>query len=237
MMHYEDCVIALCDNNKKPLREFSSERNGKGRKCKVNVPFDTEYKFLIKNNSAARIKLEIDIDGSNVTGNGVIISGNMTDYLERFVDSDKKFKFVRATHENVSDPTNVENGIIKIRVSKEITFPFPHIFKQDNFWDQVYIPRRTPNSFPPDQYQPYWYSETTCYSSSVTPSLQSNHITPSVDSQLGATIEGSKSNQQFTTTSWNGDADVYWFTFQLLGREEKDPEYEKYLELKKKYES
>jgi hypothetical protein len=56
--------------------------------------------------------------------------------------------------------------------------------------------------------------------------------------EVGATVEGGKSDQTFGFTTWNGDlGEASIFTFQLLGMREPDQkEYEEYLKLKQKFE-
>lgn len=119
MMHANDIVISLVDDSKKPLREHDFQKEEFSRKAKVFLPFDTEYKILIKNQSDRRIKLDVEIDGTNVSAEGLIILPHTADYLERFVNIAKKFKFVRSNNEAVADPSNRENGIVKVRVVKE----------------------------------------------------------------------------------------------------------------------
>lgn len=118
-MYHDEVVAVICDINRKPLRELDSQKLPNGRKTKVFLPFNSEYCILVKNNSDRRIKLSIDIDGTNVSGNGLILNVGENDYIERFVDVAKKFLFVKASDERVADPSNKENGVIKIRVRKE----------------------------------------------------------------------------------------------------------------------
>lgn len=240
-MHYEDSVITIVDSNKKPIRELESEKIDKGRKCKLFLPFDTEYQFYIKNNSDKRIKLDIEIDGSVVTNDGFIVYAYQNCYLERFLNVDKKFKFVKANNENVSDPSNVENGIIKVRVYKEKSLPIPeklteihHHHHYDNIWNRVYgLPRNDT-----------WYitNPTTQlnYSTNIGGVLTSSNSPQSVLysanlSDVGATIEGSKSNQTFNETIWNGDNGVEtYFTFILKGitSSDKEQKIKEFLKLK-----
>jgi hypothetical protein len=91
--------------------------------CDVSMPFNTEYGFLVKNQNSVRVKLEIDIDGTCVTGGGLILDANRTETIERFVDSARRFKFVRASHEAVADPTAEDNGSIVVRVTREYQVP------------------------------------------------------------------------------------------------------------------
>jgi hypothetical protein len=59
--------------------------------------------------------------------------------------------------------------------------------------------------------------------------------------QAGATVEGSKSDQKFFDTTWNGDTGVaYTFVFKLLGvsgelSEKEKKEWEEYKRLKEKF--
>ena len=240
MMHYEKTVVTLVDSNKKPLREYNSEKTYDGRKCTVFLPFETEYMFLVKNNSDRRIKLDIDIDGTNVMGNGLIITSHNTAYIERFVDVAKRFKFVPINHEGVADPSSPENGIITVRVSEEIKPPQPVVISTP------YYPYGINN--------PLWYSDSTQHvrrcSSGHTKHFRScgigslNEISSmTADSSVsvgsaGATVEGSVSDQSFQTTNWLGsEATVTTFKFYLKAPNQKDhEEYLKYLELKAKFE-
>lgn len=223
-MHYNNTVIAITDKNSKPLRELEAEKTPSGRKCSIFLPFDSEYKFLIKNNSSVRIKLDIEIDGSNVTDTGVIIDGNKTSYIERFVNSAKCFKFVKATHSDVSDPTNKENGIIRIRCATE-DLGFNHL---------VFYPH---NSFNRTN---DWYNQNdVLYGSNITCRSDNSDVKYSKSlyyTEAGATVEGSNSKQTFGTTIWAGDKDVFDFTFLLSGMTAQiDKEYQEYLRLKSKY--
>lgn len=220
MMHYIDTIITIVDSNKKTIRELESEKQTKGRKCKVFLPFDTEYQFYIKNNNDRRIKLDIEIDGSLISDNGFIINSYQTCYLERFLNSNEKFKFVKASHEAVSDPTNRENGIIKIRVYKE-----------------------KPKYIQNDWFTPNYYKGGIIYNSGIindktylnTPLVGSCNVNYSANiNDVGATIGGSISNQQFSTTHWNGDDGVdSIFTFIMCGtNNEKEEKLKQYLKLK-----
>ena len=119
MMHIDDIVVVLVDTQNKPFRELNSQRADRGRKCEVYAPVNTEYKFLVKNNSDKRIKIDIDIDGSSVSGNGLVLNAYGYTYIERFAEVDRRFKTSLKSGEGVADPTSPENGIIKVRVHKE----------------------------------------------------------------------------------------------------------------------
>lgn len=239
MMYYEEIIAVICDNNKKPIREIDSIKQNNGRKTKIVIPFDSEYQFLIKNQSDKRIKISIDIDGSNVTNDGLIINSHSNVYLERFLNSERKFKFVKSTDENVSDPTNKENGVIKIRVSKEIEV-FNTILNRriDPLYQQYppYIPWNIQTK--PFEYytnSPTWISSNDNNMMASSSDLKYTSNIKSLSYESGATIEGGKSNQKFDTTYWNGSQDnEVVFTFHLYGLSdhEKNKKLEQYLKLK-----
>ena len=264
-MHYEQYVVAVTDTNGKSFREFESEKTYNGRKSKVFLPFDSEYKLLIKNNSDRRIKLSIDIDGTTVSGRGLIMSAYETDSIERFVDVARKFKFVRKNDERVSDPTSVDNGFLRIRIEKEVA--------PTNVFNFVEPQVKTSGGiFPRDMDTSTWIgtnmngcittTTTACnYSSGpishthkcsfagsrgrgrgIAPRRASSEakVKSLLNEQSGATVEGNASSQIFTTTIWNGtDGPICEFIFRLLGQQgvsdQERLEYEKYLELKKKF--
>ena len=231
-MHYTDFIAVLCDANKKPLRELDSQRLDNGRKTKVFMPFDTEYSIMIKNNSNGRIKLNIDIDGSNVTNNGLIMSANTVDYIERFVDIAKRFKFVKSTDEKVADPSNLENGVIKIRILKEC-IPAISLNNYQHF----------PNNDGWYNNQPYcglndrnigYCSNMNAVGDNMMGSLTTSSLYSS-SMESGATVEGGNSNQSFGMTTWGGDTGIETvFTFHLFGTSDSEiqKKLDTYLKLK-----
>lgn len=113
-------VVTLTDAKKKSFREYDFWKRNFKRKSRIVMPWDTEYKIMIKNNNPERLLMEVEIDGTKVSGpNGLVVSAYGTDYLERFFNSDKKFKFVPADSEEVADPTSSQNGIIRVKLTKE----------------------------------------------------------------------------------------------------------------------
>ncbi|MFW6130760.1 MAG: hypothetical protein ACOC56_06190 [Atribacterota bacterium] len=258
-MHYNNVVVALTDDNKKPIREHDSKRLGSspskrqlgeisGRSARVIVPFNTEFKILIKNNNDCRIKLEITVDGANISGNGLILDAHSSDYVERSVDVAQKMKFVPSDHEDVADPSNPENGNIEITVYKE---------KNNCFWEkmekyEIHIPSPSnPNPYIPTYPyipskpwgpNPVWCSQenTLNITRSFADCKQLNSV---IDGQAGAVVDGSDSDQTFTKTTWNGnDGDPIKFIFYVKGSDaESAEEQQKELELldylNKKYNS
>ena len=265
MMHFEQYVVAVTDSNGKAFREFDPERLSQGRKSKIYIPYDSEYKIGIKNNSDRRAKLTIDLDGTSISGiGGLILDAHAHEYIERFVDVAKKFRFVRKNDERVSDPTNSENGILKIRVEKEYV---PYTIS-------TYPPNPTyiytiPAVYPMNPPSPSWntplcggagnntpmggnvvnYSCSSIetkglcnFNSGVLRGVSSRGLNKTLlNEEAGATVEGGNSSQTFGSTTWNGtDGVAYEFIFKLLGQQgvsdQERTEYAEYLKLKKKFE-
>jgi hypothetical protein len=265
MMHLNSIVVAILDSKLKSFREYSSERLSNGRKSTVHLPFDSEYQILIKNSHERNIRLDIDIDGTSVTNDGLIVYSKNQCILERFLNSDRKFKFVPISNSEVADPTSKENGIITVKINFENSrSPFT-IGDNESWkrweWTMPFQPSSYPPSYPIDRTagDTVWMSNmphsvssgdniVCSYHSSLKGSC-SSQVTYSCDtiktrsfaSKAGATIEGSKSNQKFTTVDWLGDdtlLESLVFKFQLLGITQQDTEeYKEYLRLKNKFES
>jgi hypothetical protein len=249
MMHYESIVATICDQNKKPLREYDVSRMDNGRSSTVNLPFNTEYQILIKNNQDRRIRLDIDIDGTNVTESGLVFREYQNAHIERFINSDKKFKFVPLSNGNVADPTNGENGVITIVSHMEIK-PLQPVFIKKTLSPAVHVVERDYSLYS-KSCEPVLGSRSVNYSTNIGGSTGSATIdwmceerTTTVHTscqvgQSGATVEGSKSNQGFIDVHWNGDCPFtkpITFKFKLLGMNSQDnKEWEEFLRLKQKF--
>jgi hypothetical protein len=115
------CSI-LVDN--KPLREFNESGN---RTCRI--PFGSEYKIRIKSKTYRRALVAITVDGTDVLTGGkrVILGAYQTVDIERFVDDlngGNRFKFISVEEGGrtgaVQDPTSHENGLIRVQIFPEV---------------------------------------------------------------------------------------------------------------------
>jgi hypothetical protein len=171
----------------------------------VYLPFDTEYSLLLKNKNSNRAIVSIFIDGTDVLGGEELIlpgyGGEIN--LERFmIDGDlhsgRKFKFVSIDNPEVADPTNSENGEIKIIFwpERQIT----PIYYHPPLW------KRYPNPIELWNTRTIIGDTTANYSSSSNTHTLTNmkNINHCVPSEQGATIEGAQSDQTFTTVMSNG---------------------------------
>ena len=132
MMHYHSAIVTIKDiTSNKSCREYNHTRTDLISNAQVLLPFDAEYGISYKIMDGSRYRMEITIDGAEVTKD-LVISGSGT--IERFLDSDKRFKFVSANHPSVSDPTSSSNGGIEVKLFKEIPPPYvAPVYKAQEF--------------------------------------------------------------------------------------------------------
>jgi len=196
MMAYDEQFVLCVLHNGHPVREIGG---------KVHLPFHSDYKVRVKNkNPFLRAKARIWIDGRQVSNLGdFILQPNETLDLERFLDesmtSGNKFRFVPLGDGRVNDPTDPENGIIKVEFYREMRpLPRPPI-------------RPIRKSFGPSRTNADWsyYPSTTLGSSTFTGGSRgttsscyvSNCVSPVAESLVpdsaGATVEGGFSGQSF----------------------------------------
>ena len=254
-MHHNNAIVTLKElPSKKVVRETSHSRGGNASEVTVFLPFDTEYAISYNLMDGVRRRLELWIDGSPVT-DSLILQGKGD--LERFVDSDKRFKFVKATDGAVADPTSAENGMIEVRLFAEKPAPMvyiplvPDTSKYPGSWPSapsgpiypygqligapgVYGPQGMQGSCGPQGVRglcggtqsssgfPDGNTTLSCNASSQVfgGSLDMNFaVSTSIPCDVGATVEGSKSNQVFGSTEWRGDVGMpLIFKFHVKGR-------------------
>ena len=118
MMAYDSQFVICILHNGRVLRESN--------RGIVHIPFDAEYKVRLKNKHRfLKAKARVSIDGREVSnlGNFILQPGETLD-LERFLDhsmtSGRRFKFVPLSDGRVADPTDHENGFIKVEFYREL---------------------------------------------------------------------------------------------------------------------
>ena len=217
MMAYDSQFVLCVLHKGSPVREI-------GRT--VHLPFHSEYKVRVKNKHPfLRAKARVWIDGRQVSNLGdFILQPNETLDLERFLDESmtngRKFKFVPLHDGRVNDPTDEENGIIKVE------------FYREKRWDPPRRPiRPLRKGFGPHgaSARGDWsYNPSTTIGSSTFTSggggttcsvnYVSNSIAPALDSLVdegaGATVEGGFSGQSFVYGS-DFQTEYYPVTLEL----------------------
>ncbi len=207
-MMYSNNFAAAIKVNGKILREFGDT---------VYLPFGSEYEIRLKNLHSQRAKVNIDIDGSTVTGNGLIIRPQQTLDLERFIrdnlNEGNKFKFIERT-DKIENHRGIklEDGLITIRFEFEITL--------NNFIRPTPLTYR---SYVGARYE----SSSATYINSVSVPVN----------DTGITVEGSKSDQSFSTTTWAGSiGGTHVLNIKLLGETEDNKKIREPVTVKTKLE-
>lgn len=135
-------VVSLIGPDGKPLRES----NDKGLRA-IRLPFETEYKIRLKNKRTVRAKVQVLIDGMDVSPGRMFILGPGQDMdLERFViDGDlskgHKFKFTSvakgAATGEIQDPHNPKNGEIEVKFYPEDTRIYGGSIFRSSDWPSI----------------------------------------------------------------------------------------------------
>ena len=202
-MAYDSSFVLCVLHEGSPVREINGQ---------VSIPFQSEYKVRLKNKHGyLRTKARVWIDGRKVSnlGDFILKPGETLD-LERFLDqslsSGNRFKFVPLSDDRVNDPTDKNNGTIKVEFYRELDLL--------NGWKPPKIVPLTPRD--PD----YWYTydsntgigfhsgsghainsstrvgSVKTFSSASNVNLNCSLISSSPTS-AGATVEGNWSGQSF----------------------------------------
>lgn len=225
MMHHHGTIVTIRDRSGTAYREYAHQRTVHMSRSTVTLPFDSEFQIGIGIQDGFRRRAEISIDGQDL--GELIFSGSYT-VLDRFIRTDKRFKFVAKDHAAVADPTSADNGIVRIKVWKEkpyilTTTHYPHgqpWWLANNYatWstcgttgDGCVLGGCTPSSAP-------WNGDATSPQSLYSSSLRSCNL-----GDVGATVEGSQSGQTFGSTTWSGDQEDCYseFCFDLRGYDDK----------------
>lgn len=138
MMAYANNYVVSIIHNNRPIRETQSGLSGMRTVC---LPFNSEYKIRVKNNTHLRALVDITIDGASVFLNGqqLILEPKQSVDLERFVDSltsGRRFKFVSqetAMKEGHFDPTTPDMGVVSVNFIPEIQSLFPGAINHNVF--------------------------------------------------------------------------------------------------------
>jgi hypothetical protein len=221
---YSNNFAAAIKVNGKILREFGDT---------VYLPFGSEYEIRLKNINTSRTKVTIEIDGENVTGCGLILNPSETVDLERFIrngnlSEGNRFKFIERTNKIENHRgIKLEDGLITIRYEFEL-FRQPYTSYSKDIPINYYVGGGGGR-----------------YKSSVrgglinsinTNSTLSANVALSVN-ETGITVEGSKSNQKFNTTLWNGSiGGTNVLNIKMLGETEENKKVREPVTVKTKLE-
>ncbi len=220
MMYSHNFTAAIKVNNN-ILREFGDT---------VYLPFGSEYKIFLKNLNTTRAKVTVEIDGQNVTDGGLVIDSFQTVDLERFIrngnlSEGNRFKFIERTSK-IEDHRGIklEDGLITIRYEFEI----PMLIAQTST-PLVY------RGSGGEKYKSFNSVNINCGISDVGPLSVTATSVPV--NETGITVEGSKSDQKFSSTHWRGSiGGSHSMVIRLLGETEENKKVREPVTVKTKLE-
>jgi len=204
-----DSQFVLCVLHKgAPVREIGG---------KIHLPFHSEYKVRLKNKNNVRAKVRVWIDGRQVSNLGdFILQPNAIMDLERFVDESmtrgNKFKFVPLSDGKVNDPTDSNNGIIKVEFYSEIRpyYP-PYVMKVTNSGPNWVYNQSTTLGDGDQTFTGGGGGTTNCSVNYVSNNIVHDSYIPE---NAGATVEGGHSGQSFVYGS-DFQTETYPVTLEL----------------------
>lgn len=204
-------------NSATPVAHITSNRNRlKSYGNAVYLKSGSNFEIEIFNTLTSRTLVTIEVDGKLISSTGLVVNPGQREYLERWIDEPRKFKFSTYTVENSPEAMKAiaNNGKVKVSFFEESTKLFTNngtYYTNDswNFGDAVY------------------------YSNSLSSSSDVRHkgVTRSFSGgsiETGRTEKGETSNQNFDSTT--GDFNS-WATaiieIQILPESAKPIEIEK----------
>lgn len=183
MMAYDAGYVLAIIQDGFPVREINR---------KVHLPFNSEYKIRLKNKDKdLQAKARVFVDGRKVSNLGdFILAPGQTLDLERFLDQSmdegQRFKFVPLSDSKVNDPTDSQNGLVKVEFYREQRFQLNR-YPEKKLW-------------PVTTTSPFTNGDRITLQGISASRDGGWHYQPSVTnciSSPGATVEGSRSDQQF----------------------------------------
>jgi hypothetical protein len=178
------------------------------------LPFDSEYELLVRIQDLERRHIVATIDGAEAVS--LILPPGET-VIERFNDSYRKFKFVRASNAAVADPSSPDNGKLCISLWKETPWVYTVVPQQPaDVWkihaDTVYRGAEYGHGL----LRGSLGDNVHClYSFNAGAS-----VPPVPADEMGATVEGGASSVRYAQTAWRGDdaCSLVSFAFSLAGK-------------------
>ncbi len=197
-------------NNQKPTARIGVNKNLVPTGTNVYLKSGQEFEIELYNPTQHNVLAKIYINGEAVSDSGLIIKPGRREWLERYIDKPRKFKF--DTYEVEAGNSDVKaaiknNGSIKIEFYKEKTKNDGSYLLLDNTWNNWNKPYQPipnwqmPPSFPP---QPdIWFGPTysPVYGGPITTSNGSVGTTLNADASNTFNVSAGTSNANYSYCS------------------------------------
>lgn len=218
-MMYESKMALAVKVNNRVLREVKDQ---------VYLPFGSEYSLFLKNLNNRRAVVHIEIDGQNVTHDGLVVNANSSVDLERFITDNlnqgNKFKFIERTAKvEKARGVGVEDGLVRVEFEFEEErkggfFLSSPIYRGNHNVDAIadtWLKGSTydPNTITQDFFFPQT-NTTLCASASAA----SDFEPATLDfCDAGITVKGSLSEQKFVKVDIKTDGVKHVMVMKMLG--------------------
>lgn len=184
---------------------------------------NTEFEIELFNPTNDSVLAKIWLNDELISPTGIVIKAHSRVYLERFIDSNRKFKFTVFEVDNVKETKAARNrnGMVKVAFfTKVMANNYPGTYLRSNTGDITWAQPHNMNitgisTTAADVY--YTGTITTNYSnvSSTDTFLGLNNTIDQIET--GRVKQGEKSNQTFTTSNENfNDASHQSYEYQIL---------------------
>lgn len=183
---------------------------------KVYLKPDTDFELEFNNPAHGRLLVKIWMNNKLISDSGLILDKNSSNYLERYIDSDRKFNFKTFMVDDVeaTEKQRERNGKIRVEFYKE---------RQPNitwtYYTQSYFSQPTPFDNP---HITYGSDTTGVRSANLNSSIQPTSFVNQVES--GRVEEGGKSDQEFITSTGDFEySSFYSIEYHLIPESNKPP--------------
>lgn len=217
-MMYNNSLAVAIKVGGKILREF---------KDTVYIPYGCEYEVLIKNLNTKRVLVHMTIDGKEMLDDGLVIDPGKEVTLERSINNGNlntgnRFKFIeRSADIEAHRGIGIEDGLIVFNYQFE-EYYYGGLYSGINgMWNTVYGPNPAPLYNSTLRSSGIMGIASTAAQNSVVTSqgMASSTLSGTVPtSDVGITVPGSISNQQFSTVkSFTLEATKHSMVLKILG--------------------
>ena len=217
-MYHNKLAVALKSAGK-VLREFGDN---------VYIPFASEYSIFIKNMNSVRALVSVTVDGTDVgDGTKFVVNANSSIDIERFIkngnlDEGNRLKFIeRSDAVEQYRGVGVEDGLVRVEFQFERK-PVTPLYDPDK-WTVTkkggpLVPHWGANPFHYDTSNTIDGGATFCATAKNTVDHGQDIIRSVQANDVGITVAGSRSEQQFKqTSSFAVESETHVIVLKILG--------------------